>query len=222
MPAPELRPARPTLLIATTNAGKFREFTDLLGDLPILLKSLAEFPGAPAVAEDGATYAANATHKALALARWSHCAALADDSGLEVDALQGAPGVRSARYAGPEQDGAANIAKLLAALRAVPVARRTARFRCVLAVAHPDGATITAEDVCNGQIIDAPRGNAGFGYDPVFLYPPLGQTFGEIAADVKNRLSHRARACARLRSQLMTFLRTPDGAGVQPGSKSVS
>jgi XTP/dITP diphosphohydrolase len=207
MPTREVRPSHPTLLIATTNAGKFREFTDLLGGLPILLKSLVDFPGAPAIAEDGATYAANAIHKALALARWSHCATLADDSGLEVDALEGAPGVCSARYAGPEQDSAANIAKLLAALHAVPLARRTARFRCVLAVAHPNGATITAEDSCEGRITEAPTGNAGFGYDPVFLYPPLGQTFAVIPAAVKNRLSHRARACERLRLQLLAFLR---------------
>lgn len=215
-------PSRPTLLIATTNAGKFREFATLLGELPIALTSLADFPGAPEVAEDGATYAANATHKALTLARWSHCAALADDSGLEVDALHGAPGVQSARYAGPEQDSAANIAKLLAALQTVPVTRRAARFRCVIAVARPDGATLTAEDTCEGRILDAPHGNAGFAYDPVFLYLPLGQTFGEIPADVKNRLSHRARACHRLLPQLMAFLKTPAAAGLQPRGKSVS
>jgi XTP/dITP diphosphohydrolase len=198
----------PTLLIATTNAGKFREFSDLLSDLPITLKSLADFPGAPGVSEDATTYAANAEHKALILARWSNCAALADDSGLDVDALGGAPGVHSARYAGPAQDSDANIAKLLRALHAVPAAQRTARFRCVIAVARPDGATLSAEGSCEGQIIEAPRGRAGFGYDPVFLYPPLAQTFAEIPAAAKNRLSHRARACRRVRPQLLAFLRT--------------
>ncbi len=197
----------PALLIATTNAGKFREFAELLGGLPIALKSLAQFDSAPEVAEDGATYTANALHKALTVARWSGCSALADDSGLEVDALHAAPGVHSARYAGPAQDSAANIAKLLAALEGVPLAQRTARFRCVIAVARPGGATLTAEGICQGVIIETPRGSGGFGYDPVFLYPPLDQTFAEIPAAVKNRLSHRARACERLRAHLLSFLR---------------
>ncbi|HVO24421.1 MAG TPA: XTP/dITP diphosphatase [Candidatus Margulisiibacteriota bacterium] len=195
-----------TLLIATTNAGKFREFAELLGDLSIAVKSLAQFANVPEIAEEGTTYMANALHKALAVARWSGCSALADDSGLEVDALQGAPGVHSARYAGPAQDSAANIAKLLAALQGVPFAQRTARFRCVIAVARPDGATLTAEGTCAGYIIEAVRGGAGFGYDPVFLYPPLNQTFAEIPAAVKNRLSHRARACECLRPQLLAFV----------------
>ena len=198
--------SRPTVLIATTNAGKFSEFAELLGDLPIAFKSLAEFANAPEVPEDGATYATNALHKALSLARWSGCATLADDSGLEVDALHGAPGVHSARYAGPAQDSAANIAKLLAALEGVPLAQRTARFRCVIAVARPAGATLTVEGACEGYILETPRGGAGFGYDPVFLYPPLGQTFAEVPAAVKNRLSHRARACERLRVQLLAFV----------------
>ena len=198
---------RPTLLIATTNAGKVREFAELFHELPINLHSLADLPGAPEVAEDGATYAANAVHKALTLAAWSRRAALADDSGLEVDALGGEPGVHSARYAGSAQDSAANIAKLLAALQGVPSAQRTARFRCVIAVARPDSATLTVEGTCDGVILDAPRGSGGFGYDPVFLYPPLGQTFAEIAPAVKNRISHRARACNLLGPQLLEFLR---------------
>ena len=199
---------RPTLLIATTNAGKFWEFTELLRELPIALKSMADFPGAPEIAEDRATYAANALQKAVTVARWSRCATLADDSGLEVDALDGAPGVQSARYAGPAQDSAANITKLLRALQVVPAAQRTACFRCAIVVARPDGATLTVEGSCEGRILDAPRGSGGFGYDPVFFYPPLGQTFAEIPAAVKNRLSHRAQACDRLRPQLLAFLRT--------------
>ena len=197
---------RPTLVIATTNAGKVGEFAELFRELPITLQSLADFPGAPEVPEDGPTYAANAMHKALALARWSCCPALADDSGLEVDALGGEPGVHSARYAGPVQDSTLNIAKLLAALRGVPAAQRTARFRCAIAVACPNGTTLTAEGACEGVILDTARGSGGFGYDPVFLYPPLGQTFGEIAPAIKNRLSHRARACAFLVPQLLEFL----------------
>jgi XTP/dITP diphosphohydrolase len=196
----------PTLLIATTNSGKFRELSALLGGLPLRLASLADLPGAPAVAEDGATYAANATQKALSLARWSGCATLADDSGLDVDALRGAPGVHSARYAGSKQDSRANTRKLLQALAAVPLEKRTARFRCVVVVACPHGATLLAEGTCEGRILNAPRGRSGFGYDPVFLYPPLNLTFAEIPAAMKNRVSHRAVACFRLRKRLLRFL----------------
>lgn len=196
----------PFLLIATTNAGKFREFEQLLGDVPVRLASLIELPGAPAVAEEGATYTANAMHKALTIARWSGCATLADDSGLEVDALYGAPGVRSARYAGAAQDSRANIHKLLQALQDVPPNERTARFRCVVVVACPDGATLLAEGSCAGRILAAPRGHGGFGYDPVFLYPSLNLTFAELPAASKNRVSHRAQACIRLRDELLSFL----------------
>lgn len=201
-----MRSARPELLIATTNAGKFREFVELLAGVPVILTSLAGRPDAPTVPEDGATYAANAAHKALTIARWSHCPALADDSGLEVDALGGAPGVHSARYAGLAQDSTENIAKLLRDLAGVPEHRRTARFRCVVVVACPDGATLTAEGVCEGRILAAPRGSGGFGYDPVFFCPPLGLTFAEMDAGTKHRLSHRARACTALRTRLVEFL----------------
>ncbi|MFQ5666553.1 MAG: XTP/dITP diphosphatase [Candidatus Binatia bacterium] len=196
----------PLLLIATTNVGKFREFCELLRDLPVVLRSLSEFPGAPPVREDGETYRANAIHKALTLARWSRCATLADDSGLEVDALGGAPGLRSARYAGSPQDAQANIEKLLAALAGIPPAERTARFRCVIAVACPDGATLTAEGSCEGRILDQRCGGDGFGYDPIFFYPPAGMTFAAMPAAAKNRVSHRARACAALRKELLGFL----------------
>jgi XTP/dITP diphosphohydrolase len=198
--------SRPLLLIATTNAGKFREFRALLGDLPVRLQSLADFPGAPQVAEDAESYEENALHKALTLARWSGCATLADDSGLEVDALGGAPGVHSARYAGPEQDSDANIRKLLGALADKPPAERCARFRCVIAVACPDEATLVVEGTCAGRIVAAPRGRRGFGYDPVFLYPPAGLTFAEMPPKLKDRVSHRAAAWARLREQLLDFL----------------
>lgn len=196
----------PSLVIATTNRGKFREFSQLLAPLPLRLHSLAELPRAPAVAEDGLTYAANASLKAITIAQWSGCATLADDSGLEVDALGGAPGLHSARYAGPSQDTQANIRKLLAALRDVPPAERTARFRCVIVVATPDGATLAAEGTCEGRIAEAPRGDGGFGYDPVFFHVPLGLTFAEIPPAAKNRLSHRAEACASLCQDLTGFL----------------
>jgi XTP/dITP diphosphohydrolase len=195
-----------TLLIATGNAGKFREFCELLADLPLRLTSLADFPDAPRVAEADTSYVANALHKAVTIARWSQCAALADDSGLEVDALGGAPGVRSARYAGEGQDDRANVDKLLEALRDTPVAARTARFRCAIAVASPDGATLTAAGACAGHILGVRRGSAGFGYDPVFFYPPAGLTFAEMPTAQKHQVSHRGRACAALRPQLLRFL----------------
>ncbi len=207
MPEGGLSPAAlPVLLIATANPGKLREFRQLLADTPVRLGALAQLPAVPHIAEDGATYAANATHKALTIARWSGCATLADDSGLEVDALRGAPGVRSARYAGAAQDSAANTRKLLDALNGVPTPERTARFRCVLVVACPDGATLITEGCAEGRILESPRGAGGFGYDPLFLYPPLQRTFAELPAAVKDRVSHRAQACARLREQLVPFL----------------
>jgi len=198
--------SRPSLVIATSNAGKFREFSQLLGALPLRLHSLARLQAAPVVSEDGSTYADNAAQKAVTIARWSGCATLADDSGLEVDALGGAPGLHSARYAGLAQDSEANIARLLQALRDVPAAARSARFRCVLVVAVPDGATLQAEGACEGRILEAPCGAGGFGYDPVFFHAASGLTFAEMEAAAKNRLSHRAAACAALSSELLGFL----------------
>ena len=195
------------LLIATTNPGKLREFAELLADLPVTLQSLLDLPGSPTVPEDGSTYLENARTKALAIARWSGRIALADDSGLEVDALAGAPGVHSARYAGAAQDPRANLVKLLQALDGVPEARRTARFRCVLVVAKPSGETLAAEGTCEGCITGAPSGRGGFGYDPIFFYPPAARTFAELPAATKNHVGHRGRACARLRQQLLDFLR---------------
>lgn len=128
--------------------------------------------------------------------------AIADDSGLEVDALGGAPGVRSARYGGPGLDDAGRVARLLDALRDVPDDRRTARFRCVIALVERDGRERIAEGVVEGVIVSAPRGTAGFGYDPVFLYPPLGRTFAELTEQEKARASHRGRAVAALRRLL--------------------
>jgi len=203
--------ALPTLLIATGNPGKFREFRALLADCAVGLASLEALPGAPVVVEAEDSYLANAHLKATTIARWSGCVTLADDSGLEVDALAGAPGVRSARYAGAEQDADANLRKLLAALATLPWAARTARFRCAIVVAAPDGAILTAEGTCEGYILEGRRGHGGFGYDPVFFYPPAGRSFAELTAEEKQRVSHRGRACAALRDRLMGFLGTHPG-----------
>jgi len=194
------------LVIATGNAGKLREFRRLLDGLGIELRSLADYPGAPTVEEDGATFAANARKKALAYAQCTGAAVLADDSGLEVDALGGAPGVHSARYAGAAQDADANIDALLSALADVPVAERSARFRCVIAVALPSGATLLGEGTCAGRILTERQGEGGFGYDPVFFYEPDAKTFAELPAARKNEVSHRAAALAALIPELGTFL----------------
>jgi XTP/dITP diphosphohydrolase len=201
-----------TLVLATHNRGKLREYRSLLAELDLELRSLADVPGAPVVEEDGDTYLANARAKARAVAAYCRAPALADDSGLEVEALGGAPGVRSARFAadagagpGPSDDRA-NLALLLERMRDVPEARRVAHFRCVIVVARPDGRELVAEGSCAGTILNAPRGAGGFGYDPVFFYAPLQRSFAELSAAEKDRVSHRAQALQRLRSTLREFL----------------
>ena len=187
-------PARPLLVLATLNAAKARELAALLGDVPYEIRRLAELPGARLPEEAGDTYRANALGKARAAARLAGAWALGDDSGIEVDALGGAPGVRSARFGGPGLDDAARCALLLEALRGVPPEERTARFRCVVAVVDATGREHTAEGVAEGVIADAPRGHHGFGYDPLFFYPPLRRTFAELAPEEKARVDHRGRA----------------------------
>ena len=193
----------PRLVLATNNRGKLREYRELLADDPVeLLAADALVPGW-SVVEDGATFAANARLKACDLARRAALPALGDDSGLEVDALGGRPGVRSARFAGENADDAENTARLLRELRAVPDERRSAAFRCALALAFPDGTLVEADGRCEGRIARAPRGDGGFGYDPVFIDPDSGRSFAELSADVKNGLSHRRRAVDALRRVLV-------------------
>ena len=183
------------LLIATRNPGKAREYRELLCSLPLQVISSDEAGLDLQVEETGQTFPENALLKARRYAEASGMLTLADDSGLEVDALGGAPGVWSARYAGPGAGDADRYQKLLNALAGVPDGRRTARFRCVVALAWPDGAIRTAEGRCEGQIGWAPRGEHGFGYDPVFIVDGLGgQTMAELPPEIKNRISHRARA----------------------------
>lgn len=188
------------LLLATNNAGKLREFRRLLEGVAIV--SPAELGIALDVDETGDTFAANATLKASAFARAADCIALADDSGLEVDALGGAPGVRSARYGGPGLDDAGRYRHLLDALRDAPQPRR-ARFRCCLVAQAPDGRTCSAEGACEGEIALAPAGEGGFGYDPVFFLPAHDCTMAQLAPETKNDLSHRAAALRALRAPLL-------------------
>lgn len=186
-----------TIVLATANPGKIREFARLLaeGGLPLRTLGLDEV-GLEAPPETEATFAANAILKARHAATHSGLPALADDSGLEVDALGGAPGVRSARYAGEPADEAANRRRLIAALADVPEAARGGRFRCAIAIALPDGTVEVVEAACEGTVLTAPRGAGGFGYDPLFLVAGHGATLAEMSLAEKNAISHRARATA--------------------------
>lgn len=201
----------PTLVLATANPGKARELRDLLAEHLNLDEVTLATPDAFglsdfSVDETGATFAENARLKAVALMQRTGCAALADDSGLCVDALDGKPGVHSARWAGSDASDAERTARLLSLLQGVPDARRAARFVCAVAVAAPGGEVAQAEGVCEGVILRAPRGLGGFGYDPVFFAPALGCTFAEASAAQKNFLSHRARALSALSPFLLRLL----------------
>ena len=192
------------LTIATRNAHKTREFALLFGDA-FVVDDLNTATHLPLVEETGNTFAENAVLKAMAAARVIAGMIVADDSGLEVDALGGAPGIYSARYAGPEASDGANIAKLLAALNLATssVAQPAARFRCALALASGGELLGTFDGVVEGTIVSVPRGDKGFGYDPIFLPHGFAQTFGELDAQTKNRISHRAAATSALRSALL-------------------
>jgi len=180
------------LLIATQNPGKVREFRLLLATLKSPLRFPVELGLQLEVPEDGDTYADNARQKALTYAHASGLITLADDSGLEVDALDGAPGIRSARYAGGHD--ADRVSALLAQLRDIAWEQRTARFRCVIVIATTTGALYTAEGTCEGLIAFEPAGQGGFGYDPIFYLPDYGCTMAQLPQAQKNRISHRARA----------------------------
>mgnify|MGYP003763303697 CR=1 FL=1 len=195
------------MVIATRNCGKAAEIADALAALPVRFLTLDEFAGVGEVEENGDSLAANAVLKATRYALATGKACLADDSGLEVDALGGAPGVRSARYAGPGASDAACNAKLLAALAAVPADERTARFRCVLAYVDRSGTLFTAEGVCEGVILGEPRGTGGFGYDPLFFVPSLGKTMAELAPTEKNAVSHRGHALRNMAAILAEHFR---------------
>jgi XTP/dITP diphosphohydrolase len=197
------------LLVATTNPGKFREVSAFLKNFPLKIVSLADLVDAPAVTEDGATFEENAVKKARALAEFSGLLTLADDSGLEVDALNGAPGIYSARYAGAECDDHKNNEKLLSDLRSVSEEKRSARFVCALALCSPGSKKIadwTVREVCEGRIAFSLQGTHGFGYDPLFFYPPMNKTFGEIERDTKSTVSHRGKALKRLAVELRDLL----------------
>jgi XTP/dITP diphosphohydrolase len=182
------------LMVATTNKGKLQEIGRLLADSGIVVKGLEEIAGLPEIVEDGDTFAANAQKKALTVARHSGCLTLADDSGLVVEALQGEPGVYSARYAGPKASDADNNRKLLASMSGLPRGQRQAAFHCAMALCTPSGDCRLFEGRLQGLILEAPQGSGGFGYDPLFLVPEYGKALAELPLEIKNRISHRGEA----------------------------
>jgi XTP/dITP diphosphohydrolase len=191
------------LLLATNNRAKVREYKRMLQGIPYEIVTLADLSITTQVEETGDTFEANARLKAFSYAEESGLLSLADDSGLEVDALGGAPGVLSARYAGDNATDADRINFLLYKLEGVPEEQRTARFRCVIAIAHPDGKLEMCSGECCGLITLTPRGKEGFGYDPVFYLPEKGKTMAELPPEVKNQISHRARAVKEARKLLL-------------------
>ncbi len=195
---------RQLLVLATRNTGKTGEIRELLKDFPVEIKNLNDLGPIPSVEEDGTTFDENAYKKASFTARVLGLPALADDSGLEVDALGGAPGVHSARYAGPSATDAENNAKLLRKMEGKT--NRAAAFMCVISIAVPSGVALTYEARCEGRIAEAPAGENGFGYDPVFYYPPLNRTFAQLSTKEKNVVSHRGKALAELKEEFEKVL----------------
>ncbi len=194
-----------TIVIATTNQGKLKEFQHILKDHPVEIKSLADFGPIPEVVEDGETFDENAYKKALFTAKVLGLPAIADDSGLTVDALDGKPGVYSARFAGEQATDQDNIDKLLRDMDGQT--NRKAAFKCVLSLAVPSGPALTYEGSCEGEILDQQRGSGGFGYDPVFFSPELGKTFAEADMAEKSRISHRGRALAEMSDEFANVVK---------------
>ena len=194
------------LVIATRNRKKFEEMSAILAGLDVHIRSLEEFGDVPPVPETGQTFKENARAKALAYAKATGEWTLADDSGLEVDALGGRPGILSSRWGGEEGNDQRNNRRLLETLAGHPQETWTARYRCAVAVATPDRVLLVTEGSCEGRITDRPAGTNGFGYDPYFFLPEHGRTMAELAPEMKNRLSHRARALVAMKRRLKKLL----------------
>jgi XTP/dITP diphosphohydrolase len=195
----------PKLLLATFNPGKIREYLTILQGIPYLMTTLAEEGIQEVVAESGTSYEENARLKAAAYAKLGKTVALADDSGLEVDALDGWPGVKSARFAGEAASDEDKVGIILARLQGVPWNKRTACYKCVIAIATPEGQTNLCNGECRGIIALETRGDNGFGYDPIFFVPELGKTMAELPPETKNTISHRALAGLKARELLLTL-----------------
>ena len=194
------------LVLATHNAGKIRELKEILSELPVELASLADMALAEETEETGDSYAANALLKATAVCRLTGLPTLGDDSGLEVDALGGRPGLHTARYAGPTATNPDRWAKVLAELRDTPWPERTARFRCAMALVNPGSPPQVVEGFCEGMVALTPSGVGGFGYDPIFYLPEYGCTMAELNQEIKNQVSHRARAAQKAKEVILAWI----------------
>lgn len=194
------------LIFASRNPDKIAELRAALADLPLEISSAAEIPNLPEVEETGNTLEENALLKARAIHALTGGMCLADDTGLEVDALNGAPGVRSARFGGPEQSYARNLEKLLQVMEGIPPEERGARFRTAVALIFPDGSEKLTEGICRGTLLSASRGSGGFGYDPVFYLPELGRTFAQMSLAEKQAISHRGRAMIGARDLIAAYV----------------
>lgn len=186
------------LIIATKNVGKAKEFVKIFEPLGFKVKTLLDFPSAPDIEETGVTFEENALLKANGISNLLQKMVLADDSGLVIDALDGRPGVYSARYAGVEKDDEANIEKVLEEMKDVPTEKRTAHFHCTLALVIPNKEPVIINGTCEGMILTERRGDKGFGYDPIFYVPSLGKTMAEMTPEEKNGISHRGNAIRKL------------------------
>ena len=195
------------IVIATQNEKKRKEIIEILKNVPgILLRGVEDFPFLPEVEEDGNSFRENAIKKATILAKSCNALAMADDSGLEINALNGRPGIYSSRYAGPNATDEKNIEKVLSELRGVPKEKRTARFLCSIALASPHQLLFVAEGRCEGFITEQPRGKGGFGYDPIFYVPDYNQTFAELNPLLKNSISHRGLALKQFKEQIIPLI----------------
>lgn len=194
------------LVLASRNKGKIEELKKLLSGLPVKVLSLSDFNCIPDIEETGSTFADNAEIKAKTVSSITGKYALADDSGLEIDALGGQPGVYSNRFAGPDATDEDRYNKVLDLMTGIPEQKRTARFRAAVSIATPDGDVITVEDKCEGRIAFEPQGNNGFGYDPVFYIPELGKTAAQLSPEEKNRISHRGKAMESTKDILMKLI----------------
>jgi XTP/dITP diphosphohydrolase len=203
-------PAPVKLLLASSNPGKLREYRALAAGQPVELDLLPDFPSLPAFDESAPTFAENAAGKALHYSRLAKSPVIADDSGLVVPALGGAPGVHSARYAGAEADDGERVEKLLTEMRGKKGDERRARFVCVIVLAQRGRAIAVFSDCAEGVLVEEPHGTGGFGYDPIFFFPALGGTYAELPREEKNRYSHRGRAFRKL----LAFLSSPEGTEI--------
>ena len=198
------------LVLATRNNGKLREIGTSLNIPSLTYKSLNDFPDLPKIIEDGSSFQENALKKALMVSHSLNLPVLADDSGLTVDCLKGAPGIYSARFAGPRAADSENNEKLLNLLQGVPEEKRTARFVCVLVFYEPSGRWFQTEGIWEGLIAPAPKGDQGFGYDPIFYLPELQKTVAQLPLETKSRISHRAKALEKMRPHILSFLKGED------------